>query len=144
MFGDFTVIKKRDKSVVDYIIVSKEFLKNILYLQIGDPSHLSDHIYIKTTIKCTIVEQIQRQEVSATKKAYDRFIWQAESPVLYREVLTKLDSQVSIRNLLETQYVNDNVTMVDFTSILANAGIKVLKLKQDRCNPSLNHTIKYE
>ncbi len=68
MFGDFTVIKKRGKSAVDYTIVSKEFLKNILHLQIGDPSLLFDHNYIETTIKCKIVEKIERQEVSATKR----------------------------------------------------------------------------
>ncbi len=50
------------------------------------------------------------------KKAYDWFIWQAESPVLHREALKELDSQVSIRNFVETQYDNDNVniTVNDF------------------------------
>ncbi len=146
LFGDFAVIKMRGKSAVDYTIVSKEFLKNILHLQIGDPSHLSDHNYRETTIKCKIVEKIEGQEVSAMKKAYDRFIWQAESPVLHREALKELDFQVSIRNFVETQYDNDNVniTVNDFISILANAGIEVMKLKQDRCNPSPNHAVKYE
>ncbi len=52
------------------------------------------------------------------KKVYDRFLWQAESPVLYREALKELDSPVSIRNILETQYDNDNANIAvnDFTS----------------------------
>ncbi len=71
--------------------------------------------------------------------------------------MKELDSQESIRNLLETPYDNDNVNIAaqtnicslviavnGFSSIFAKADIKVLKLKQDRCNPSLNHTVKYE
>ncbi len=137
LFGDFTVIKKKGKSAEDYTIVSKELLKNILHLQIGDPSHLSDHNYIKTTIKCKIVKKIERLEVSAIKKAYDRFIWHAKSPVLYREALKEIRSQVSSRTFLETQYDNDNVNIAvnDFTSILANAGIKVLKLYVGQMQP---------
>ena len=144
--GDYTVIKARGRSVVDYTIVGKDFMKNIVHMKIGDPTYLSDHNFVETVVNCQIVNNVTKKKVSPMKQAYDRFIWHAESPLLYREALKDVDSQAMIRNFLEVQYDKDNINIAvnDFTSILAHAGMKVLKLKQNKRKEAHSQKIKYQ
>ncbi len=74
--GDFTTTKDRGKSVVDYTIVGKNFLRNILHLKIGEPTYLSDHNLVETIFKCQIKRDTSKVKISNMRKAYDKFIWQ--------------------------------------------------------------------
>ncbi len=116
--GDFTVIKDIGKSVVDYNNVGKNFLRNIVDLQIGEPTYLSDHNLVETVFKCQIKRATPKVKISNMRKAYDKFICQSESPVLYKESLKDVDSQAMIKNILEIQYDKGNINTAvnDFKS----------------------------
>ncbi len=111
-----------------YTIVGKNFLRNIVHLKIGEPTYLSDHNVVETVFKCQIKMGTAKGKISNMRKAYDKFIWQSESSVLYKEALTEVDSQAMIMNVLEILYDKGSINTVvnDCTSILAYAGMKVL------------------
>ncbi len=130
---------------MDYTIVGKNFLRNIVHLKIGEPTYLSDHILVETVFKCQIKRDTQKVKICFMRKAYNKFICQSESPVLYKEVLKDVDSQAMIKSVLEVQYKGSiNTAVNDFTSILAYAGMKVLKLKQHKGSKDLDQKIKYQ
>ncbi len=96
--GDFTLIKDRGKSLV--------------HLTIGEPTYLSDHNLVETVFKCQIKRDTPKGKISNMRKEYDKFIWQSESSVLYKEALTEVDSQAMIMNDLEVQGVLTQLLMI--------------------------------
>ncbi len=72
--GDFTVIKDRGKSVVDYTIVGKNFSRNVVHLTIGEPTYLSDHNLTETVFKCQIKRDTPKVKINNMRKAYDKFV----------------------------------------------------------------------
>ncbi len=110
----------------------------------GEPTYLSDHNLVETVLKCKIKRDTPKVKISNIRKAYDKFIWQSESSVLYKEALKDVDSQA--KNVLEVQYDKGciNTAVNDFTSILAYEGMKVLKLKQHKGSKNLDQKIKYQ
>ncbi len=73
----------------------------------------------------------------------------SQSSVLYKEAFKDVDSQAIIKNVLEVQYDKGsiNTAVNDFTSFLAYAGMKVLKLKQHKGSKDLHdldQKIKYQ
>ncbi len=107
---------------------------------------MSDHNLVETVFKCQIKRDTTKVKISNMRKAYDKFIWQSQSSVLYKSALKDVDFQAMIKNLLEVQYnkVSINTAVNDFTCILAYAGMKVLKLKQHKGSKDLNQKIKYQ
>ncbi len=81
--------------------------------------------------------------ISNMRKAYDKFIWQSQSSVLYKETLKDVDSRAM--TFVEVQYNKGsiNTAVNDFTSILAYVGMKVLKLRQNKGSTGLDQKIKY-
>ncbi len=82
------------------------------------------------------------------RKAYDKFIWQSQSPVLYKVALKDVFSGHD-QDMVEVQYDKGSISTAvnDFTSILAYAGMKVLKLKQHKGSKDLHdldQKIKYQ
>ncbi len=57
-----------------------------------------------------------------------------------------VDSQAMIKNFLEVQYDKGsiNTAINDFTCILAYAGKKILKLKQNKSSKDMDQKIKYQ
>ena len=146
LMGDYTVIKSNGKSVVDYNIVSKQFLHNIIHFRVGDPNYLSDHNFLESVIRCELNDNITKVKKSPMRRMYDRFIWEMDSSVFFNEAINDNDTKGMIRNFLENQYDenNTNIAVNDFTSILAQAGNKVLKLKHSKgLSPNKGSAIKY-
>lgn len=133
LLGDYTCIKENGgKSVVDYNIVSKNFIDEIMHFRVGDPNEFSDHCPLELLLKCKINDNFVSSEPSSMKAAYDRFVWRVESETLYRQAMNDACTIASLRNFVENQYGNDDVDVAvnDFTSILVNTGLQVLKLRQ--------------
>ncbi len=145
LFGDYTCIKENGgKSVVDYNIVSKNFLSNIVYFRVGDPTEFSDHCPLEAFVKCTIDSNFVKPEHNSMKAVYDRFVWRTESDFLYRQAMNDTHTLASLRHFVESQYGNNDtdVAVNDFTSILVNTGLRVLKLKQAKSSQLDNSKVK--
>ena len=143
LFGDYTYFKGNKKSAVDYVIVSKHWLGNILHFSVSEPiPYLSDHCFLNTVIKCSINKAYTPEKQSNMKKLYNRFIWKAESKELFRNALMQEASQRMLVSFMSTNYEHQSCETAtsDFTSILINAGLQSLKVKAQ--NKQRSNTVK--
>lgn len=74
IFRNFTCYKPNGASTVDYALADVDLVNNIHFLQVSEPTYLSDHAQIAVHIKCDIIENNHKYgEYSST--IYNSYKW---------------------------------------------------------------------
>ena len=73
-FGSFTCYKDKGSSVVDYVILSEDAVKDVAFFHVGDfYGSISDHCYVSSALRVNSTIQIVNKESSMPFPS--RFLW---------------------------------------------------------------------
>ncbi|CAC5362799.1 unnamed protein product [Mytilus coruscus] len=133
-FGDYqgklTSYQYNGNSVIDYCLVSEDFIENVLYFHVDDPIlRLSDHAKVSVRLLASV-------QVNCLKENLDnfpmKFKWETISPELFLNALKSDEVKVKIQDFENIQ--NQSQSEVDAAlhslhDILKMAANKSLKRK---------------
>ena len=106
MNGQFTSIHYNGAAVVDYCIVNQEIFPKILYFNVLDPSHLSDHSAIRVCMDGTAKQQHDISETHPQAVIFPKGYRWSESEDVYK--LTLQSPQFTNKLNLLNNFCNDS------------------------------------
>lgn len=134
--GNFTCVTAQGASVVDYALISSDWLHTVNSFVVGDPLEISDHCTIEVTLKSesdhplllkkslTLKQDILMRNESQLEKITPIFKWNNDSQDLLLEILKsgnwRCEELAHIRN---EQSINRKV--MGLQNLLLNAAIRV-------------------
>ena len=133
--GRFTCHKPMGSSVVDYVIVNENILKNILYFHVNSfKGYLSDHCCISWAIKCCcdFKECHQPNDCKYASEFPKQYKWNIHSIQKFQNALCSTEIQSKVKNALNFDYNNVGNTddiVQQVTDILTHAASTSLNLK---------------
>ena len=136
--GVYTCHKYNGSSVVDYLIASEGYMKNIMYLQIRDfLGDLSDHCSLSFMLKCNNSRNVDFYD-DTSRPFPNSFIWDSSSILKYQYAFTNesvikcIDNYINCENDLSEHGINDAVHRVTAMYIeAAKIGLHKRKRKND-------------
>lgn len=137
--GQFTSFNYNGSAVVDYCIVSQEFINKIIYFNVLDPNHLSDHAPISVCIDAVRVVECKQVKLPQFPRG---FKWNEES---YAAAINMDQFKIKLQKLCNNKYPGNNIGIdafcTDFTEILIGAA--KLSLKKRNTPRILQSGMKY-
>ena len=147
MFGKFTCYKSNGSSVIDYAIVSSDFMKQVTYFSVLPLSVYSCHCPTSFAFK-TKAFQIDKGCNNFLLQKPSHFIWNNEKKNLYKSILnerqTRLKCDTIIDQITQNGFspssIDDAVTSV--TEVLHHAVTKCFALRKYRIKKKIGQTHK--
>ena len=139
IFGNFTCHNWNGSSVVDYCIVSYEYIDNITSFTVGEYiPWLSDHCNIDTTIQVTKPARKTKADEKSFK-LHPGFLWNDQSYEKYKESLSSPPIRSKVDDLLSNKPLTVTEMSEEIKSILfENADISKLKTKKTGTNENVS------
>jgi exonuclease III len=102
LHGQFTSFQYNGSSVIDYCIVNYQFMSNIVYFNVLDPSHVSDHAAVKVCmkVKCISENKCFSNSNATYSKIHPGFTWDEQ----YINRLNSHTVQKRLKNVCEQNY----------------------------------------
>ena len=129
--GRFTSYQYNGNSVIDYCLVSEDFMRNVLYFYVDDPLlRLSDHSKVSVRLVASV-----KVEDMGTENLDDfpcNFKWNSVSPELFVNALQNTEIQTKVRKLIDTQcqtLLDMDEALESMQEVLISAAKKSLKRK---------------
>ncbi|CAC5392082.1 unnamed protein product [Mytilus coruscus] len=141
--GKFTSYQYNGNSVIDYCLVTEDFIENVLYFHVDDPIHrLSDHAKVSVRLLASV-------QVNCLKENLDdfpmKFKWETISPELFLNAPKSDEIKVKIQDLKNIQTQSQSKveaalhSLHDILKMSANKLIKKKKQSPDVKALSLSH-----
>ena len=115
--GQFTFVSHQGNSVIDYVLVSIDFIyKTSMHFEIGsrvESSHMPLHLSIAK--KQT---QEQKQKLNSTRENTTRIKWDSEKAEEYKEKINSEESKTRLQEAFELLAVNTESALKKFSDTL--------------------------
>ena len=115
--GQFTFVSHQGNSVIDYVLVSIDFIyKTSMHFEIGsrvESSHMPLHLNIAK--KQT---QEQKQKLNSTRENTTRIKWNSEKAEEYKEKINSEESKTKLQEAFELLAVNTESALKKFSDTL--------------------------
>ena len=128
---NFTCFNNKEASVVDYLILSRSLMKNVINFKVLPINFDSKHAPISTTFKSSFVN-FEKGKVLNHPKTYK---WDNQGAVLLHSLLNQKDTQEKLGKLRFDLDSSSNTNVIQkavkqFTEIVAECGDKTLRIKK--------------
>ena len=134
--GYFTYMSKVGSSVVDYFLANTNLYNLVSYFRVSPLSHLSDHCLLDACLEFRGTASCNTTNGDNMRPLYDRLQSDHESKDNYIMSLLSEESQEKMVDFLTKTYSTSptdvNQAVVDFSTILVNAGLSSFRLKKGR------------
>ena len=135
---------KNGTSVIDYIICDQCTFLNVANFVVKQPSYLSDHSAIVAWLNLnTSLPASETQSSTSTNRLISlprQFCWENDSYLKFRNALRTEPIQILIREFMERNTEDVNVSLDDAVNILTAASKLCLKIKTKRSRKRIRIT----
>ena len=141
--GDYTYIGGNGRSVVDYLLLSRDYFEQILNFYVCDPTEFSDHCALVFKINCNTVNS-NTNKSEQTETSTEKLLWQNDRANNFRQTLiSNIDSYNEVLSNFDSINPIDSLDTVvgSFSNLLFNDAFSHFGktyTQNKKCNSSLN------
>ena len=121
--GDYTYIGENGRSVVDDLLLSRDYFDHIVNFSVCDPTEFSDHCALLFKINCQNMNEHNYDYENTTETSTNKILWQAERTQDFRQTLiSHLDMYNEMLSDFDTANPIDSLDTVvnSFSNLLFN------------------------